>query len=62
LPSYPKDFQLGFIQENKKQVNDIYERLQAAGYQIKPPGGMHGSWGFYFKAPGKIEIEISSPL
>jgi lactoylglutathione lyase len=55
IPSYPKDFHLGFIQENEKQVNEIYERLQAAGYEVNPPRRMHGSWGFYFTAPGKIE-------
>jgi lactoylglutathione lyase len=61
-PSYPKDFHLGFIQDNQKRVSEIHERLQTAGYEINPPRAMHGSWGFYFRAPSDIEIEISCPL
>ena len=37
IPSYPRDFHLGFIQEDQEQVRAIHARLQAAGYTLKPP-------------------------
>jgi catechol 2,3-dioxygenase-like lactoylglutathione lyase family enzyme len=61
FPSYPRDFHLGFIQDDREQVGAIHARLQAAGYASKPPQGMHGSWGFYFHAPGGIQVEVSCP-
>jgi catechol 2,3-dioxygenase-like lactoylglutathione lyase family enzyme len=61
-PEYPKGFHVGFLQETKEQVEAIYKRLEAAGYQIEAPQGMHGSWGFYFAAPGEIQVEVSCPL
>ena len=60
-PTYPRDFHLGFIQENQEQVSAIHARLLTAGYAVKPPQGMHGSWGFYFHAPGGIQVEVSCP-
>jgi lactoylglutathione lyase len=59
---YPKDFHIGLLQENKEQVQAIHDRLQAAGTNVPPPKGMHGSWGFYFTAPGGIMVEISCPV
>jgi lactoylglutathione lyase len=59
---YPRDFHIGFLQENKEQVEAIHQRLKAAGYVEKPPQSMHGSWGFYVFAPGGIQIEVSYPL
>ena len=60
-PTYPRDFHLGFIQKNREQVSDLHARLLAAGFIAKTPQGMHGSWGFYFEAPGGIQIEVSCP-
>jgi catechol 2,3-dioxygenase-like lactoylglutathione lyase family enzyme len=42
-PSYPRDFHLGFIQEDREQAQAIHARLQAAGYSLKSPQGMYGS-------------------
>jgi catechol 2,3-dioxygenase-like lactoylglutathione lyase family enzyme len=61
-PGYPKDFHIGFTQENKGQVEAIHQRLKAAGVESKQPQAMHGSWGFYFHAPGAIMVEVSCPL
>ena len=60
-PVYPKDFHLGFIQESKEQVEGLHQRLVAAGHEAAQPRSMHGSWGFYFHAPGEILIEVSCP-
>jgi lactoylglutathione lyase len=59
---YPRDFHIGFLLENEKQVRAIYERLAAAGHVDKPPQRMHGSWGFYFVALGGIQVEVSYPV
>jgi catechol 2,3-dioxygenase-like lactoylglutathione lyase family enzyme len=61
IPSYPRDFHLGFIQQNREQVSAIHARLLTASYALKSPQGMHGSWGFYFQAPGGILVEVSCP-
>jgi catechol 2,3-dioxygenase-like lactoylglutathione lyase family enzyme len=60
-PSYPRDFHLGFIQEDRDRVSAIHARLLDAGDQLKSPQGMHGSWGFYFQAPRGIQVEVSYP-
>jgi lactoylglutathione lyase len=58
---YPKDFHIGFIQENVAQVEAVHKRLRDAGHVDQPPKAMHGSWGFYFHAPGGILVEVSCP-
>jgi lactoylglutathione lyase len=60
-PKYPRDFHIGFVQDNKEQVDAIFARLQAAGFVNKSPQAMHGNWGFYVDAPGGILVEASCP-
>ncbi|MFN8440824.1 MAG: VOC family protein [Caldilineaceae bacterium] len=62
VPVYPNGFHFGFIQENREQVDGIYERLHAAGFANEAPRSVHGSWTFYFKAPGDILVEVQSVL
>lgn len=62
VPVYPNGFHFGFIQENCGQVDSIYERLHAAGFAHEPPRALHGSWTFYFKAPGDILVEVQSVM
>ena len=61
-PEYPRDFHIGFIQENKEQVTVLYQRLHAAGHASQSPRRMYGNWAFYFVAPGNIQVEVSCPL
>ena len=49
---YPGAFHIGFMQESRERVNEIYERLKADGFEVKPPQQFHGAWTFYFRAPG----------
>lgn len=56
--SYPGSFHIGFIQPSEEQVNEINQRLKDAGYDVEPPSKMHGSWTFYFQAPGGFTIEV----
>jgi catechol-2,3-dioxygenase len=53
---YPSSFHIGFIQPNRVRVNEINARLAADGYDVPPPSIQHGSWTFYFTAPGGFTI------
>jgi lactoylglutathione lyase len=55
---YPTTFHIGFIQESEARVNEINQRLKEDGYEVPPPARLHGSWTFYFRAPGGFTIEV----
>lgn len=57
---YPASFHIGFGQESEEQVNAINRRLKDDGYDVPPPSRRHGSWTFYFRAPGGFVIEVLS--
>ena len=54
---YPSSFHIGFIQPTRERVNEINARLAADGFHVPPPSIQHGSWTFYFTAPGGFTIE-----
>jgi hypothetical protein len=39
-------------------VNEINKRLKDDGYDVPAPSRQHGSWTFYFRAPGGFTIEV----
>ena len=55
---YPSTFHIGFIQPSEEQVNRIHARLLADGLDLPAPRRLHGSWTFYFTAPGGLTIEV----
>jgi lactoylglutathione lyase len=55
---YPANFHIGFIQESEERVNEINRRLKEDGFDVPPPARLHGSWTFYFRAPGGFTIEV----
>ncbi len=55
---YPGAFHIGFMQESQERVDEIYQRLKADGYDMKPPQEFHGAWTFYFQAPGGFLVEV----
>jgi lactoylglutathione lyase len=55
---YPPGFHIGFIQDGEERVNEINQRLREDGYEVAKPARLHGSWTFYFKAPGGFTIEV----
>jgi len=57
-PTYPAGFHIGFIQDSEDQVNNINQRLREDGYQVPKPARLHGSWTFYFHAPGGFLVEV----
>jgi lactoylglutathione lyase len=55
---YPATFHIGFIQESKERVDEINKLLKTDGIDVPPPSRQHGSWTFYFLAPGGFTIEV----
>ena len=55
---YPGAFHIGFMQESRERVDEMYERLKSAGFDLKPPKEFHGAWTFYFRAPGGFLVEV----
>lgn len=55
---YPATFHVGFIQESPAKVDEMHRRLTADGYDAPAPSQQHGSWTFYFVAPGGFTIEV----
>ncbi|HWB12118.1 MAG TPA: VOC family protein [Pirellulales bacterium] len=55
---YPATFHVGFGQASEEKVNEINRRLKDDGFDVPPPSRQHGSWTFYFRAPGGFTIEV----
>jgi catechol-2,3-dioxygenase len=55
---YPATFHIGFAQESEERVDEIHRRLKEDGFDVPPPSRQHGSWTFYFQAPGGFTIEV----
>ena len=56
--AYPGAFHVGFMQDSREKVDEIYGRLKADGFDPQPPREFHGAWTFYFKAPGGFTVEV----
>ena len=55
---YPGAFHVGFRQDSREQVDALYQRLKADGFDMKPPHEFHRGWTFYFRAPGGFLVEV----
>ena len=55
---YPGAFHVGFRQDSREQVDALYQRLKAGGFDMKPPHEFHGGWTTYFRAPGGFLVEV----
>ena len=55
---YPGGFHVGFIQESRERVDQVYQQLKAGGFDAEPPREFHGAWTFYFRAPGGFLVEV----
>ncbi|MDG3007624.1 VOC family protein [Paludisphaera mucosa] len=56
--TYPGAFHVGFIQESPAKVDEIHRRLKDDGFDAPAPSKQHGSWTFYFRAPGGFVVEV----
>jgi lactoylglutathione lyase len=55
---YPGIFHIGFMQDSRERVDEIYQRLKTDGFDLEPPKEFHGAWTFYFQAPGGFTVEV----
>ena len=55
---YPGAFHIGFMQDSRERVDEIYRRLTADGFEVQPPKEFHGAWTFYLNAPGGFLLEV----
>jgi catechol 2,3-dioxygenase-like lactoylglutathione lyase family enzyme len=58
IVEYPGVFHIGFMQESRERVDEIYQRLKAGGFEMEPPREFHGAWTFYLRAPGGFLVEV----
>jgi catechol 2,3-dioxygenase-like lactoylglutathione lyase family enzyme len=58
LVEYPGGFHIGFMQDSRQAVDEMYERLRSGGFAVEPPREQHGAWTFFFRAPGGFDIEV----
>jgi lactoylglutathione lyase len=56
--AYPGAFHIGFMQDSRAKVDEIFERLKADGFDPQSPREFHGAWTFYFQAPGGFTVEV----
>jgi lactoylglutathione lyase len=56
--AYPGAFHIGFMQESRERVDEIYNRLTTDGFDVEPAKEFHGAWTFYFRAPGDFLVEV----
>jgi catechol 2,3-dioxygenase-like lactoylglutathione lyase family enzyme len=56
--TYPGAFHIGFMQDSREKVDEIFERLKADGLDPQQPREFHGAWTFYFTAPGGFTVEV----
>ena len=56
--AYPGAFHVGFMQDSREKVDEIFGRLKDGGYDPPPPREFHGAWTFYLKAPGGFTVEV----
>lgn len=55
---YPPTFHLGFLNQGEQRVQEIYQRLIADGYEVKPPGHFHEG-DLYVNTPFGFTIQVS---
>lgn len=55
---YPAGFHIGFHQDNREAVDEMYKKLKAAGVAVQEPREYHGAWTFYVRAPGGFFVEV----
>jgi lactoylglutathione lyase len=55
---YPGAFHIGFMQESRDRVDEIYQQLKSGGFDMDPPKEFHGAWTFYLRAPGNFLVEV----
>lgn len=62
--AYPTSFHVGFHQPDKATVVAMQQRIQRMGYDAPDAAHLrsHEAFGFYMKAPGGVQVEVSTLL
>jgi catechol 2,3-dioxygenase-like lactoylglutathione lyase family enzyme len=55
---YPAGFHIGFMQDSREGVDEIYNHLKSGGVAVEPPKEYHGAWTFFVRAPGGVFVEV----
>jgi lactoylglutathione lyase len=55
---YPAGFHIGFHQDSKEAVDEMYKKLKEGGVAVEKPQEYHGAWTFYVRAPGGYYVEV----
>jgi len=55
---YPAGFHIGFHQDSREKVDEIYKQLKDGGVAVQEPKEYHGAWTFYVRAPGGFFVEV----
>jgi catechol 2,3-dioxygenase-like lactoylglutathione lyase family enzyme len=62
--TYSKLFHIGFLQDSTAAVHELHQRLLDAGFNPPTPAilerGGPKAFGFYYRAPGGVMIEVST--
>lgn len=57
---YPQAFHIGFLQKTKEAVDQVFDKLlQEPSLELRQPGKIRDTYGFYFDFNG-ILIEVST--
>jgi catechol 2,3-dioxygenase-like lactoylglutathione lyase family enzyme len=55
---YPAGFHIGFMQDSREGVDEIFKQLKSGGVAVEPPKEYHGAWTFFVRAPGGFFVEV----
>jgi lactoylglutathione lyase len=55
---YPRGFHIGFMQDSREKVDEIYKQLKDGGVTVEQPREYHGAWTFFVRAPGGYFVEV----
>jgi catechol 2,3-dioxygenase-like lactoylglutathione lyase family enzyme len=55
---YPAGFHIGFMQDSREAVDEIYKKLKDGGVDVEKPKEHHGAWTFFVRAPGGYFVEV----
>jgi hypothetical protein len=53
-------YHIGFIIENRDDVEALHRNMAAGGIDLEAPREMRGGWLFYCYAPGHVLVEVGA--
>lgn len=56
---FPEDFHPGFLVDNKRTLDNIYQHLKEDHADVQAPVKFMQGWTFYVRAPGGFKVQVS---